>query len=317
MFPFSDLGAGGKGTPTLLERKEDRVQVPARFEYEVAGTVGEAVELLERYGEGAYLLAGGHSLIPMMKLRLAVPEVVIDISGLDDELRYIEEDDGALRIGALTRHRELLESPVIRERYTLLADAEAMIADPLVRNMGTIGGAVANADPAEDLPAAFIALDSEILARGPDGERTVHIDDLHVGPYQTSLEHGEVLTEVRVPRTPQASAYSKVKRRVGDYASAAVGVALNMSGGEIEDIRIGMCGVGNRTLRARGAEEALRGQSPGPEAYGRAGDVAAEECDPIEDAKGTVEYKRDLVRVLVGRTVATAVERAAGQEVER
>src|SRR5215211_6645535 len=295
----SGTRAGGKGTPTPLERKEDRVQVPARFEYEVAGTVGEAVELLERYGEGAYLLAGGHSLIPMMKLR------------------YIEEDDGALRIGALTRHRELLESPVVRERYTLLADAEAMIADPLVRNMGTVGGAVANADPAEDLPAAFVALDSEVVARGPDGERTVHIDDLHVGPYQTSLEHGEVLTEVRVPRAPQASAYSKVKRRVGDYASAAVGVALNMSGGEIEDIRIGMCGVGSRTLRARGAEEALRGQSPGPEAYGRAGDVAAEECDPIEDAKGTAEYKRDLVRVLVGRTVATAVERAAGQEVER
>ena len=296
-----------------MERKEDRVQVPARFEYEVAGSVGEAVELLERYGEEAYLLAGGHSLIPMMKLRLAVPEVVIDISGLDSELRFIEKDDGALRIGALTRHRELLESPLIRERYTLLADAEAMIADPLVRNMGTIGGAVANADPAEDLPAAFIALDSEVVARGPDGERTVHIDDLHVGPFETSLEHGEVLTEIRVPRTPQASAYAKVKRRVGDYASAAVGVALSMSGGEIEEIRIGMCGVGSTTLRATEAEEALRGQSPGPEAYVRAGEIAAEECDPVGDAKGPAEYKRGLVRVLVGRTVAAAVERAVGR----
>jgi aerobic carbon-monoxide dehydrogenase medium subunit len=295
------------------------VQVPARFEYEVAAAVEEAVELLERHGEGAYLLAGGHSLIPMMKLRLAVPDVVIDISGLDDELRYIEDSDETLRIGALTRHREVLESPVIRERYTLLADAERMIADPLVRNMGTVGGALAHADPAEDLPAAFVALDSEVLVRGPNGERTVHIDDLYVGPYETSLDHGEVLTEVRVPRAPQASAYSKVERRAGDYASAAVGVALSMSGGEIRDIRIGMCGVGDRTLRARGAEEALRGRSPGPEAYSRAGDIAAEECDPIEDARGPVPYKRDLVRVLVGRTVARAVERASGQtaEVER
>jgi aerobic carbon-monoxide dehydrogenase medium subunit len=299
-----------------LGRKEGRVQVPARFEYEVAGTVGEAVELLQRYGEGAYLIAGGHSLIPMMKLRLAVPDVLIDISGLDDELRYIEEDGGALRIGALTRHREVLESPLIRERYALLADAERMIADPLVRNMGTIGGDLANADPAEDLPAAFVALDSEVVAHGPDGERTVHVDDLYVGPYETSLDHGEVLTEVRVPRSPGGSAYFKVKRKTGDYASAAIGVALSMSGGEIESIRIGMCGVGNKTLRASGAEEALTGERPGSEAYRRAGDIAAEECDPIDDAKGTPEYKRDLVRVLLGRTVARAVERAAGQEVQ-
>jgi carbon-monoxide dehydrogenase medium subunit len=291
------------------------VQVPARFEYEVASSVGEAIELLERHGEGAYLIAGGHSLIPMMKLRLAAPEVVVDISGLDSELRYIEDDDGALRIGALTRHREVLESSLIRERYALLADAEIMIADPLVRNMGTIGGDLANADPAEDLPAAFVALDSEVLVRGPDGERTVHVDDLYVGPYETSLEHSEVLIEVRVPRSPGGSAYSKVKRKTGDYAAAAVGVALSMGGGEIESIRIGLCGVGNKTLRASGAEQALTGERPGSEAYRRAGEIAAEECDPIEDAKGSVEYKRDLVRVLLGRTVARAVERATGQEV--
>lgn len=298
-----------------MERKEGRVQVPARFEYEVASTVGEAIELLGRYGEGAYLIAGGHSLIPMMKLRLAAPEVVVDISGLDSELRYIEDDGGVLRIGALTRHREVLESPVIGERYALLADAEMMIADPLVRNMGTIGGDLANADPAEDLPAAFVALDSEVAVRGPDGERTVHVDDLYVGPYETSLEHGEVLTEVRVPRSPGGSAYSKVKRKTGDYAAAAIGVALSMGGEEIESIRIGLCGVGSKTLRASGAEQALTGERPGSEAYRRAGEIAAEECDPIEDAKGTVEYKRDLVRVLLGRTVARAVERAAGQEV--
>ena len=291
------------------------MQVPARFEYEVADSVGEAVELLERYGEEARLIAGGHSLIPMMKLRLAAPEVVVDISRLDSELRYIEDEGGALRIGALTRHREVLESPVIGERYTLLADAERMIADPLVRNMGTIGGDLANADPAEDLPAAFVALDSEVVVRGTKGERNVHIDDLYVGPYETSLEHDEVLIEVRVPRTPGGSAYSKVKRKTGDYAAAAIGVALSMGGEEIESIHIGLCGVGSKTLRASGAEQALTGERPGSEAYVRAGEIAAEECDPIEDAKGTVEYKRDLVKVLLGRTVARAAERAAGQEV--
>jgi aerobic carbon-monoxide dehydrogenase medium subunit len=298
-----------------LEREERRVQVPARFDYEVAGSVGEAIELLERYGEGARLIAGGHSLIPMMKLRLAAPEVLVDISGLDSELRYIEDGGGALRIGALTRHREVLESPVIQKRYALLADAEKMIADPLVRNMGTIGGDLANADPAEDLPAAFVALDCEVLVRGTNGERTVHIDDLYVGPYETSLDHSEVLTEVRVPSTPGGSAYSKVKRKTGDYAAAAIGVVLSMGGEEIESIRIGLCGVGNRTLRASGAEDALRGSPPGSEAYRRAGEIAAEECDPIEDAKGSVDYKRDLVRVLLGRTVDKAVERAAGREV--
>ena len=286
------------------------MQVPARFEYEVAGSVGEAIELLERHGEDAYLLAGGHSLIPMMKLRLASPEVVIDIHKLDDELRYVREENGSLRIGALARHREVLESPIVQERFTLLADAERMIADPLVRNMGTLGGALAHADPAEDLPAAFVALGAEVVARGPRGERTVHIDDLYVGPYETVLEHGEMLIEARVSRAPGGSAYTKVERRAGDWTSASVGVALDMRDGEIAEIRIGMAGVGNKTLRALGAEEVLRGQRPGDEAYRRAGEAAAEESHPIEDARGTAAYKRGLLKVIVGRTVAKAVERA-------
>ena len=286
------------------------MQVPARFDYEVASSVEEAVGLLARHGDDAYLMAGGHSLIPMMKLRLASPDVVIDISGLEDELRYIEEN-GGLKIGALTRHRELLESPVIQDRYTLLADAERMIADPLVRNMGTLGGALAHADPAEDLPAAFLALDAEVVARGPDGERTVRVEEMYLGPYETALNHGEVVTEVRVPRAPGGSAYTKVERRAGDWTSASVAVALEMEGGEIGDVRIGMAGVGNRTLRATGAEDALRGQRPGEEVYRRAGEAAAEVCDPIDDARGTPEYKRDLVRTIVGRTVAKAVERAS------
>ena len=289
------------------------MQVPARFEYEAASSVGEALDLLGRYGEDALVLAGGHSLIPMMKLRLASPEVVIDISGLDGELRYIEEDGGGLRIGALTRHRELLESPVIRERYTLLADAERMIADPLVRNMGTLGGALAHADPAEDLPAAFLALDAGVVARGPDGERTIGVDGMYFGPYETALEHGEIITEVRIPRAPGGSAYTKVERRAGDWTSASVGVALDTEDGEIKAIRIGMAGVGDRTLRATEAEEVLMGQRPGEDLYRRAGEAAAGACNPIDDPRGTPEYKRDLIRTIVGRTVAKAFERAQGR----
>ena len=290
------------------------MQVPAQFEYEVADSVDEAISLLQRHGPESRLLAGGHSLIPMMKLRLAFPEVLIDIHKLDGELRYVREEDGVLRVGALARHRDLLESPLVQERYTLLADAEKFIADPLVRNMGTVGGSLAHADPAEDLPAAFVALGAEVVARGPNGERTVAVEDLSVGPFETVLEPDEILTETRIPRAPQGSSYFKVERRAGDYASAALGVALWMSGEEIEDVRVGMCSVGSTTLRARGAEEVLKGHSPDEELYKRAGEQAAEECDPPDDARGTPEYKRDLVRVLVVRAMEQAVGRARGAE---
>jgi aerobic carbon-monoxide dehydrogenase medium subunit len=253
------------------------LQVPAQFDYEVAASVEEAIELLQRHGPEARLLAGGHSLIPMMKLRLAFPEVLIDIHELDGELRYVREDEGTLRVGALARHRDLLESPVVRERYTLLADAEKFIADPLVRNMGTVGGSFAHADPSEDLPAAFVALGAEVVVRGPRGERTMAVEDLAVGPFETAIEPDEILTETRVPRAPQGSSYFKVERRAGDYASAALGVALWMSGDEIEEARIGMCGVGSTTLRAREAEEVLKGESPDEELYKRAGEQAAED----------------------------------------
>jgi aerobic carbon-monoxide dehydrogenase medium subunit len=291
------------------------LQVPAQFDYEVATSVEEAIELLQRHGPESRLLAGGHSLIPMMKLRLAFPEVLIDIHELDGELRYVrDEDDGSLRVGALARHRDLLESPVVRERYTLLADAEKFIADPLVRNMGTVGGSFAHADPSEDLPAAFIALGAEVVVRGPNGERTISVEDLQVGPFETSIEPDEILIETRVPRAPDGSSYFKVERRAGDYASAALGVALWMDGEEIGDVRIGMCGVGSTTLRAKEAEEVLRGQAPDADLYRRAGEAAAEECDPPDDARGTPEYKRDLVRVLIVRAMGQAVARARGDE---
>jgi aerobic carbon-monoxide dehydrogenase medium subunit len=290
------------------------LQVPAQFDYEVATSVEEAIEFLQRHGPEARLLAGGHSLIPMMKLRLAFPEVLIDIHELDGELRFVREDDGTLVVGALARHKDLLESPVVRERYTLLADAEKFIADPLVRNMGTVGGSFAHADPSEDLPAAFVALGAEVVVRGPNGEKTIAIEDLATGPFETAIEPDEILTEARVPRAPHGSSYFKVERRAGDYASAALGVALWMNEEEIEDARIGMCGVGSTTLRAREAEEVLRGQKPDEELYKRAAERAAQECDPPDDARGTPEYKRDLVRVLVVRAMEQAVSRARGTE---
>jgi carbon-monoxide dehydrogenase medium subunit len=290
------------------------LQVPAQFDYEVAASVEEAIELLQRHGPEARLLAGGHSLIPMMKLRLAFPEVLIDIHELDGELRYVREEDGTLEVGALARHKDLLETPVVRERYTLLADAERFIADPLVRNMGTVGGSFAHADPSEDLPAAFVALGAEVVARGPNGERTIAVEDLAVGPFETALEPDEILIEARVPKAPHGSSYFKVERRAGDYASAALGVALWMNEEEVEDVRIGMCGVGSTTLRATGAEEVLKGHSPHEGLYRRAGEAAAEECDPPDDARGTPEYKRDLVRVLIVRAMEQAVRRARGDE---
>ncbi|HET6885665.1 MAG TPA: xanthine dehydrogenase family protein subunit M [Rubrobacteraceae bacterium] len=293
------------------------MQVPAQFDYEVATSVEEAIELLQRHGPEARLLAGGHSLIPMMKLRLAFPEVLIDIHELDGELRFVREDDGTLVVGALARHKDLLESPVVRERYTLLADAEKFIADPLVRNMGTVGGSFAHADPSEDLPAAFVALGAEVVVRGPNGERTIAVEDLATGPFETAIEPDEILTEARVPRAPHGSSYFKVERRAGDYASAALGVALWMNEEEIEDARIGMCGVGSTTLRAREAEEVLRGQKPDEELYKRAAERAAQECDPPDDARGTPEYKRDLVRVLVVRAMEQAVSRARGGTEDR
>ena len=292
--------------------KEATLQVPVRFDYEVAASVEDAIGLLERHGPEARILAGGHSLIPMMKLRLAYPEVLIDIHKLEDELRYVREENGTLKIGALARHQDILDSEVVRERYPILGDAEALIADPLVRNMGTVGGSLAHGDPAEDLPAAFMALGCEVAVRGPNGERTIQLEDLQTGPYETALDPAEIVVEARILRAPMGSAYTKVKRRIGDYAAAAVGVALDLEGGEMKNVRIGMCAVGDKTLRASGAEELLEGQRPDADLFKRAGDRASEESSPTDDARGPVEYKRDLVKVLVKRALETAVERAGG-----
>jgi carbon-monoxide dehydrogenase medium subunit len=291
------------------------VQVPAPFAYERATSVEHALELLERLGPEARLLAGGHSLLPMMKLRLAAPEYLIDIDPLAGELGYIRQHNGEIRIGAMTRHRDILASELLQRRLTIFTDAERVIADPVVRNRGTIGGALCQADPAEDLSSVIAALHGRAVIRGPGGtEREVEMREFHVGPYETVLDPAEMLVEVRVPlRDSAGSAYQKVKRRAGDWAVAAAGAALWMSGGTIEGAGIGLAAVGGGVTSER-AEQALVGAQPSEELFDRAAQLAAEDCDPVADQRGSVEYKRHLAGELTRRALRIAAARALGEE---
>jgi aerobic carbon-monoxide dehydrogenase medium subunit len=290
------------------------MQVPAPFEYERASSVDNALELLQRLGPEARLLAGGHSLLPMMKLRLATPQYLIDIDGLAGELGYIHEERGEVRIGAMTRHRAVLESELLARRLPMFTDAERLIADPLVRNRGTIGGALCQADPAEDLSSVVAALHGRAVIRGGQGDREVPMREFHVGPYETVVGDGEMLVEVRVPWHESAgSAYEKVKRRAGDWAVAAAGAALWMDGGAIAGAGIGLTAVGGGVTSER-AEQALMGQTPSDDLFDRAAALAAEDCDPVADQRGSVEYKRHLAAELTRRALRRAAARALGEE---
>jgi aerobic carbon-monoxide dehydrogenase medium subunit len=290
------------------------MQVPAPVEYERATSVDHALALLERHGPEARIIAGGHSLLPMMKLRLARPEVLIDINDLAD-LSYVKVVGGELRIGALTRHRELLESASAGEHFAILHDAERVIADPIVRNRGTIGGSICQADPSEDLSAVFAALKATALIRSSSGERVIGMDDFHQGPYSTAVGPAEILVEVRVPIRPgSGSAYEKVERRVGDWAVVAAGAHLSLDGDRIVDAGIGLAAAGAEHFRAGEAEESLRGAAAGDEAWDRAGELAARHCNPVSDQRGPEDYKRHLVSVLTGRALRRAAARARGQE---
>jgi len=286
------------------------MQVPAPFEYERATSVEHALRLLDQRGEEARLIAGGHSLIPMMKLRLANLEYVIDINDLHDELGYIRMGPSEVRIGALTRHRELLESPELAALFPIFADAERVIADPVVRNRGTIGGSLCQADPSEDLSAVCTTLDASCVIRGPDGERLVPMQDFHRGPYETAVEHGEMLTEVRIPVRPNgSSAYAKVERRAGDWAVTSAGAAVWMDGPRIVDARVGLAAVGPNTTGIPAISQLLRGQEPSEELYARAGALAAQSCSPTTDNRGSADYKRHLADELTRRTLRRAVDR--------
>lgn len=290
------------------------MQVPAPFEYERATSVQHALELLERLGPDARVLAGGHSLLPMMKLRLATPDCLVDIDGLAGELGYVRESDGVVHIGAMTRHRELLESALLRRRLPIFTDAERVIADPVVRNRGTIGGALCQADPAEDLSAVCAAVGAEAVIRGRDGERVVAMPAFHRGPYETAVADGELLIEVRIALADHAgSAYEKVERRAGDWAVAAAGAQVVLYGGTIARAGIALTAVGAGVTSPR-AEEALEGVAPSDEAFAQAARLAAEDCAPVADQRGSVEYKRHLARELCERALRRAASRALHEE---
>jgi carbon-monoxide dehydrogenase medium subunit len=290
------------------------MQTPAPFGYERATSLDEAVASLQRLGPEARVIAGGHSLLPMMKLRLANPEHLVDINEIAD-LAYIEERDGEIRIGALTRHVDLLKSELLAERYPLFRDAETVIADPVVRNRGTIGGSLCQADAAEDLSSVCAAAKADVVIRGADGERVVSMEDFHVGPYMTAVGQGEILTEVRLKVRPGAgSAHEKVERRAGDWAIAAASACVWMDGGTFADVGIALSAVGLTTIHLTRAEELLRGQAPSYDLFTEAAEIAAADCAPMADGRGPVDYKRHLAGVLTGRALRTATARALNEE---
>jgi aerobic carbon-monoxide dehydrogenase medium subunit len=290
------------------------VQTPAPFEYERATSVEGAIASLQRLGSEARIIAGGHSLLPMMKLRLANPEHLIDINDLA-ELSYIREDGGEVAIGALTRHVDLLKSDLLARRFPLFRDAENVIADPVVRNRGTIGGSLCQADAAEDLSSVCTAVKAKAVIRGAAGERVVGMEDFHVGPYQTAVGEGELLTGVRIAVRPGAgSAHEKLERRAGDWAIAAASAAVWIDGGRISDAGIALSAVGLTTVHLTRAEELLRGEAPSEELFAKAGEIASEDCSPTADGRGPVDYKRHLAGVLTKRALLRATARALNQE---
>jgi carbon-monoxide dehydrogenase medium subunit len=291
------------------------VQTPAPFEYQRAQSVDDAIAALQRLGPDARIIAGGHSLLPMMKLRLANPEHLIDINDLD-ELAYIREEGAEILIGALTRHVDLLKSDVLARHFPVFRDAEEVIADPVVRNRGTIGGSLCQADAAEDLSAVCSATKANVVIRNAEGERVVAMSDFHVGPFMTAVGDGEMLTEVRLPVRPGGgSAHEKVERRAGDFAIAAASAALWLDGDRIADVGVALSAVGPTTVEVARAEELLRGKVPSDDLFAKAGEIAAEDCAPVTDGRGPADYKRHLAGVLTKRALRRAAARALHKEV--
>ena len=286
--------------------------IPPSFEYYAPTTVEEAIGLLQQLGPEAKILTGGMSLIPLMRLRLAAPPYLIDINRVAG-LAYLKETDGFLRIGALTREAELETSNLVRSQYPILAETAAVIGDPLVRNRATVGGNLAHADPANDHPATMLALAAEVVATGPKGVRSIPMMSFFTGFFATALDPDEILTEIRIPIPPPHSggAYVKLERKVGDFATAAVAAQLTLDRGDVcEQVRISLTNVGPTPLEAYQAEALMRGKTVEPALVKQAAQLAAEASDPSADLRGSVEYKRDLVRVLTMRALNRALERA-------
>ena len=289
--------------------------IPAPFDYQVASSLSEAVALLERHGEEAKVLAGGQSLLPLLKLRLGQVRLLVDIGRIPG-LAYIKEEGGFLRIGAGTTEAALERSDLVRAKYPILLDTARVIADPLVRNRATVGGNLAHGDPGNDHPATMIALGAEVVATGKKGERKIPIDKFFTGLFTTALAVNEILTEIRIPVPPPRSggAYVKLERKVGDYATAAAAAQVMLGkGGEVERTGIGLTNAGPTPVRATEAEQYLGGKKPDAATIAEAARLAARAAKPSPDRRGTVEYKREMARVLTARALTTAVQRAGGQ----
>jgi aerobic carbon-monoxide dehydrogenase medium subunit len=283
--------------------------LPARFDYLAPASVDEALGILAERGDDAKPLAGGQSLIPLMKLRLARPAVLVDLANLPG-LDGIEEDGSHLHIGAMTRNAALVDSDVLGARYPAMAAAAPLISDPIIRNLGTLGGSLAHADPAGDWGSVMLALGAEVVARSAAGERTIPVGELFTGTFETALEPTELITEVRVPRPagPAGGTYLKLERKVGDYATVAAAVQLEVDDGRVARAGIALTAVGATNLRASAAEEALAGAAPSDEVFDEAARLAAEIADPYDDVRGSAEYKREVARVFVRRGLARALE---------
>jgi len=289
--------------------------IPGSFDYLVANSISEAVALLDQHGDDAKILAGGQSLIPLLRFRLAGLSVLIDINRIA-ALDYIQETDGVLRIGALAREAELDNSSLIRGRYPILFDTSTSVADPVVRNWATVGGNLAHADPANDHPATMVALGAQIVAVGPAGERVIAIDDFFgATPFETTLHLNELLTEIRVPAPTGRSggAYLKLERKVGDYAIAGVAVYITLSdNGQVNYAGIGLTNVGQTTIKARDAEQSLHGKQLDDASIHHAAELAAAAAQPVSDTRGPAAYKRAMVHTLTVRALRKALTRATG-----
>ena len=287
--------------------------IPGSFDYVAANSVPEAIALLEQHGDDAKILAGGQSLIPLLRFRLGAPSILIDINRIPD-LEYIQETDGVLHIGALTREAELDFSPLIRNRYPILLDTSSMVADPVVRNWATVGGNLAHADPANDHPATMLALGASVVARGSGGQRIIPIAEFFTdSTFETTLQPHELLTEIRIPAPPERSggAYCKLERKVGDYAIAGVAIYLTLDGqGLVTSAGIGLTNVGPYPIKAHDAEQALLGKPLDETSIHQAADLAAAAAQPNSDGRGPIEYKRAMVRVLCIRALRKALARA-------
>jgi carbon-monoxide dehydrogenase medium subunit len=287
--------------------------IPPPFEYLRPKTIPDAIALLQQHGEAAKILSGGQSLIPLMKIRLAKPECLVDINQIEG-LQYIKEDNGYLKIGGLTREADIELSDLVRTKYPILFDTATLIADPQVRNLATIGGNLAHGDPANDHPATMLALGAEVVAVGPEGERTIPVKDFFLSVLTTALKHGEILTEIRVPIPPpgSAGAYVKLERKVGDFATVGVAAQLTLSvDGICQRAGIGLTNVGSTPLKATGAEDFLRGKTVDEANVQQAAQLAAQAAEPISDLRGPAEYKSAMVKELTKRALTRARERVA------